>query len=452
MIVLTKLGKNYQRIMLLLNLSIIFEIILNNKTHNTMKKIYSILAGTLFVASAFGQAPLNTSKFKEATKKSADRQTRTLNQNPSRSTIANATVNFVDMSSNYYSSTPDYDLYYVFPDSTVNADFGGTYATPFCSSMAMTYDLSSDVINSSILTLQDGFDPALPATLDSIAVYSNYTQGRAGIVDTVIYRVITGTSGVNLSSVFFFTGQATSYPSSNDTTRFAQLLNNGTGVIAEYKVPLLPGDTLSNGLQYPVAVTGGLTVPSVFAITIDYKPGGTYTPYVDTLGERIGSFSVYTAELNGDGTYSNYVPNDYNGSSWVENDSKYDTASAWYGWYIPYLAYGAGIFESIDMDVVLSQTNSISIKENENEADLFQNYPNPSNGITTVRYSLENEANISFEMIDVTGKKVLSSFEGNKNPGVYSIEVNTAELNSGIYFYSILVNGNKITKKMTITK
>jgi len=292
----------------------------------------------------------------------------------------------------------------------------------------------------------------LPATLDSIAVYSNYTQGRAGIVDTVIYRVITGTSGVNLSSVFFFTGQATSYPSSNDTTRFAQLLNNGTGVIAEYKVPLLPGDTLSNGLQYPVAVTGGLTVPSVFAITIDYKPGGTYTPYVDTLGERIGSFSVYTAELNGDGTYSNYVPNDYNGSSWVENDSKYDTASSWYGWYIPYLAYGAGIFESIDMDVVLSQTNSISIKENENEADLFQNYPNPSNGITTVRYSLENEANISFEMIDVTGKKVLSSFEGNKNPGVYSIEVNTAELNSGIYFYSILVNGNKITKKMTITK
>ncbi|MGK0435967.1 MAG: hypothetical protein ACJAX0_000195, partial [Flavobacteriales bacterium] len=259
-------------------------------------------------------------------------------------------------------------------------------------------------------------------------------------------------SGVNLSSVYYFTGQATSYPSSNDTTRFIALLNDGSGVIAEYKVPLLPGDTLSNGLQYPIAVTGGLTVPSIFAITIDYKPGGTYTPFVDTLGERIGSFSVYTAELNGDGTFSNFLPNDHNGSSWVNNTSKYDAASSWYGWYLPYLAYGAGIFESIDMDIVLSQTNSISVIENESDAALFQNYPNPSNGITTVRYSLENEANISFEMIDVTGKKVVSTIEGNKNPGVYSIEVNTAELNSGIYFYSILVNGNKITKKMIVTK
>jgi hypothetical protein len=438
--------------MVLLNLSIIFETILNNKTHNPMKKFYSILAGTLFVASAFGQAPLNTSEFKEATKKRADRQTRTLNTNSSRSIISNATVNFVDMSSSYYSSTPDYDLYYVFPDSTVNADFGGTYDYPFCSSLAMTFDLSSEVINSSILSLKDGFDPAATSTLDSIAVYSNYTQGRDGIVDTVIYRVITGTSGVNLSREYYFTGQATSYPSSNDTTRFIQLLNDGSGVIAEYKVPLLPGDTLSNGLQYPIAVTGGLTVPSIFAITIDYKPGGTYTPFVDTLGERIGSFSVYTAELNGDGTFSNFLPNDHNGSSWVNNSSKYDAASSWYGWYIPYLAYSVGQFESIDMDIVLSQTNSISVIENESDAALFQNYPNPSNGITTVRYSLENEANISFEMIDVTGKKVVSTIEGNKNPGVYSIEVNTAELNSGIYFYSILVNGNKITKKMIVTK
>jgi hypothetical protein len=424
-----------------------------------MKKIYLILAGSLLVSGAFAQAPLSTSKFKEAPKDRPDRQLRQLN-NTSRSTIVNQKVNFIDMSASYYSSTPDYDLYYVFPDSTPKAMFGATVGTPFCSSMGMTFDLSSDIINSSVLTSDDAFDPSATATLDSIAVYSRYTKGRAGYVDTVIYRVVTGGASNNLTRVFFFTGQATNYPSSNDTTRFAQLLRHPSGsptaatpgVIAEYKVPLRAGDTAANGTHYPVAVTGGIQVPRVFAITVDYKPGGPYTPYVDTLGERVGSFSVYTAELNGDGTYSNYVPGDYNGSSWVNNTSKYETASSWYGWYIPYLAYGATIFESIDLDVVLSQTNSVSVVENEKEATLFQNYPNPSNSITTVKYALENQANVTFEVMDVTGKKVISSNEGSRNAGTHSIEINTSELNAGIYFYSIVVNGNMITKKMTITK
>ena len=59
---------------------------------------------------------------------------------------------------------------------------------------------------------------------------------------------------------------------------------------------------------------------------------------------------------------------------------------------------------------------------------------------------------VSFEVIDITGKKVISTNEGNKGAGTYSINLNTAELNAGIYFYSIVVDGNRITKKMTITK
>jgi len=46
----------------------------------------------------------------------------------------------------------------------------------------------------------------------------------------------------------------------------------------------------------------------------------------------------------------------------------------------------------------------------------------------------------------------MSVNKGNQNSGTYTMDINTSDLNSGIYFYSILVNGNKITKKMTITK
>ena len=54
--------------------------------------------------------------------------------------------------------------------------------------------------------------------------------------------------------------------------------------------------------------------------------------------------------------------------------------------------------------------------------------------------------------MDVTGKVVTSSFEGNKAEGTHSIELNTNSLNAGVYFYSVIVNGNRLTKKMTISK
>lgn len=421
-----------------------------------MKNFYLILVGSLLTSGAFSQAPINTSNFDEAPAHHTARNTRALNVSSSRQTIDKMKVNVVDMTAAYYSSTPDYDYYYLFPDSAINALYGTTVASPFIHSFGQVFDMSSPVINSNTAGLPAIFDVTAPITLDSIASFGVYAPSRnASVVDTLIYRVIGTTT--NLKSVYFFTGTSTNYPGSNDTTTFVALEVDTVAweaydIVAEYKIPLSLSDTTANGLMYARVATPGVTVGRVFAVTVDFKPGGTYTPFTDTMGYGVGSYTQVTAEGNGDGTYSNYIPGDYTGSSSLPSVVRYKVGGTWNGLYIPYLAYGANQFESIDLDVTVSQTNALSVKEIAKEADLFQNFPNPSNGMTTVRYSLQNEANVTFEMIDVTGKKVVSTIEGNKNPGVYSIELNTAELNSGIYFYSILVNGNKITKKMTITK
>lgn len=422
-----------------------------------MKKIYLTLAGALLGSAMFAQVPLNTTTFKEAPAHHTARSIRALhNTNGSRYTINQQTFNFIDLTSNYYSSTPDYDFYYLFPDSTPNALFGTTVGNPFIHSFGQVYDLTSPVMNQNTSGLQDIFDVTQPTTIDSIATYGIWDADDNNSVDTLIFRVIRSATSVNLDRVFFFTGQSANYPASNDTTRFTMLNTDSNtfippGVVAEYKVPIGAGDTTATGLHY-IKTAAGITVDRVFAVTIDFKPGGTFTPYVDTMGFGIGSWTQVTAELNGDGTYSNYVPGDFTASNTVPSDVRYNTGGSWNGSYIPYLAYGAGQFESIDIDLVLSQTNSISIEENKSEAKLFQNYPNPTSGFTTVKYALENQANVSFEMIDVTGKKVIAITEGNKTPGTHTIELNTDNLNAGIYFYSIVVDGQRITKKMTITK
>lgn len=422
----------------------------------TMKKIYLTLAGVILSATMMAQAPVNQSVFKEAPAHHTARDLKAPHNFANRYTIDKVKFNFIDLSSNYYSSTPDYDYYYTFPDSTPFADYGGTLGSVFNHSYGQVYDLTSPVMNQNGLGYPSIFDVTIPTTIDSIATYGVWAQDRSNSIDTLIFRVVKPATGVNLDRVFYFTGQATDYPSSNDTTRFA-MLNTDTnnwvapGVVAEYKVALRPQDTLSNGLQYAIT-PAGITVDRLFAVTIDFKPGITFTPYVDTMGFGVGGWTQVTAELNGDGTFSNYVPGDLTASNTVTSSVRHGLSAGWAGRYIPYLAYGAGIYESIDIDLTLSQTNSISVKENTNEAKLFQNFPNPANGFTTVRYALENNAEVTFEVMDVTGKKVISTFEGNRNAGTHSIEINSNELNAGMYFYSIVVNGKRITKKMTITK
>jgi len=422
-----------------------------------MKKIYLTLAGMIFSATMMAQAPINQMVFQEAPAHHTARDLKAPHNFSNRYTIDKVKFNFIDLSSSYYSSTPDYDYYYTFPDSTPFADYGGSLGAPFCHSFGQVYDLSSPVMNQNTLGYPSIFDISSSTTIDSIATYGVWGQSRSGATDTIIFRVVVPTTGVNLDRVFYFTGTASNYPASNDTTRFAMLNTDSNtwvvpGAIAEYKVPLRVQDTLANGLQY-VKTPAGVNVDRVFAVTIDFKPGSTYTPYVDTMGFGVGSWTQVTAELNGDGTYSNYVPGDLTASNTVTSQVRHAApGGGWNGRYIPYLAYGAGIYESIDIDLTLSQTNAISVKENVSEAKLFQNYPNPANAFTTVKYALENNAEVTFEVIDVTGKKVISTFEGNRNAGTHTIEINSNELNAGLYFYSIVVNGKRITKKMTITK
>lgn len=87
-----------------------------------------------------------------------------------------------------------------------------------------------------------------------------------------------------------------------------------------------------------------------------------------------------------------------------------------------------------------------------NTVELFQNYPNPSNGITNIDYALYRTVNSCLlEIYDSRGALVYKKVIGGQFEGRHSINLDL-ELNSGIYFYSLLIDGNRITKCMQIDK
>jgi outer membrane lipoprotein-sorting protein len=91
-------------------------------------------------------------------------------------------------------------------------------------------------------------------------------------------------------------------------------------------------------------------------------------------------------------------------------------------------------------------------EEAANGITLGQNMPNPTNGTTTINYSLEEGANVTFEVVDVTGKVVYTSNLGEMAEGSYVHELNAANFAAGVYYYSLIANKEKVTKKMVITE
>ncbi len=86
---------------------------------------------------------------------------------------------------------------------------------------------------------------------------------------------------------------------------------------------------------------------------------------------------------------------------------------------------------------------------------LEQNFPNPFNGSTIIRYSLSTKRKVFFKIYDLLGKLVFSTDLGTKPPGEYEYKWNAQNnykvpLSSGVYFYSLERHNQNIVKKLIL--
>jgi len=111
-------------------------------------------------------------------------------------------------------------------------------------------------------------------------------------------------------------------------------------------------------------------------------------------------------------------------------------------------------------DYLLSLLPGDNISERMNQnvnalkaGELMQNIPNPFTGTTKIYYKLEDEVTVQLDVYNYTGQLVESINEGTKTKGTHHINFDATGLKNGLYFYSIIVNGQTSdSKKMTIMK
>lgn len=83
-------------------------------------------------------------------------------------------------------------------------------------------------------------------------------------------------------------------------------------------------------------------------------------------------------------------------------------------------------------------------------ASVSQNYPNPFKGSSEITVNLEKKANVGLEVFNMVGQKVFDLPTATLAQGTHKLIIDAKNLNAGFYTYSVVVNGERITKKMVI--
>jgi hypothetical protein len=89
-------------------------------------------------------------------------------------------------------------------------------------------------------------------------------------------------------------------------------------------------------------------------------------------------------------------------------------------------------------------------EEIDNSLEVTQNYPNPTKGSTTVKFTLAETSNVSVEITNMVGQSVSVINHGRLAVGTHNIKLNVKDLTAGIYFYTVTTGNQKVTKKMIV--
>ncbi len=130
------------------------------------------------------------------------------------------------------------------------------------------------------------------------------------------------------------------------------------------------------------------------------------------------------------------------GKTWVPNSYLVNTD----GTYRPALKWLADYIKNNPTGVEVSTTGVPS------KYQLEQNFPNPFNPATTIRYSITKTSNVTLKVFDMLGREVQTLVNTQQAPGQYSVTLNAQNLGSGVYFYRLSAGTFTETKKLMLLK
>lgn len=83
---------------------------------------------------------------------------------------------------------------------------------------------------------------------------------------------------------------------------------------------------------------------------------------------------------------------------------------------------------------------------------LEQNFPNPFNPGTSIRFGIQGSGFVMLKIHDMVGREVAMLVNSNLRPGFYTVRWNAENVASGIYYYRLQTERGSIVRKMLVLK
>lgn len=310
-------------------------------------------------------------------------------------------------------------------------------------------------------------------TVDSIVIAGAYVKVQSrptNIVDTLVVSVAPNTlSGIFRKAQAAWISDYTTAdslvsftPRTVDSVNRAAFSDVGDPVTGRrfWKIPLFDADrdtlnTQNNTIQVRTrtfALPSPLSIPagSRVAVTVAFKSGDTWTPYVDTFNSRHHFRPQTACRADQQKMIYNFYSNlrDRNHSSMM-----FSTDYSFYG--LSYAIEGtnptsnfSNEHHALGVHIVCPSCWVLDVKNTEGLLVKGGAYPNPAVSFVKVPFELTKASDVNISLTNTMGQVVMSQQVANQATG--EVTFNTSALTNGMYLYTIEVNGQRTTGRFTV--
>ncbi len=212
-----------------------------------------------------------------------------------------------------------------------------------------------------------------------------------------------------------------------------------TGVTDVINMPYPTGETVS-AIEVYVDITHTWKGDLQVSLT---SPGGVTVMLHDRTGSSTDNvIGWFPAEIEPAGDLAGFV-GEYLGGDWTLTVSDHvgsDTGTL-NEWCVRF-EYGGGM---------------TPVEELPGRVTLGQNFPNPFNPSTTISFAVPQAAHVSLEVYDLAGRRVRTLIDGELPAATHQVVWDgrgdaNRRVASGTYYYRLNVDGEMLTRKMTLVK
>ena len=118
---------------------------------------------------------------------------------------------------------------------------------------------------------------------------------------------------------------------------------------------------------------------------------------------------------------------------------------------------GSAIFSWLN-SIIKDSSNYTGLFEDDNSPinelnfSLLQNFPNPFNPTTNIRYKIPTEVHVTLKIYNLVGQEMATLVDEVKHPGINQVHFNGYQFGSGVYICKLTAGNYISSKKIVLLK